>query len=383
MRHRTPVLSFLKHLFTMKPILKKTTIVSLLASFFPWVLYAQDAPPAHKPFSFDLNTILLIIAALLAIPLVLVAQTFVMSAQKMAKEKAKAAGKNISLLLLFMLGSQLVSAQVEVAPVQKASLFVGFDAYTWALLFVIALEVILFIFFSRNLLRMLAPEKETTQPSAFASWWEKINNFRPIEQETDLDTGHNYDGIRELDNITPPWFTLAFGFSILFAFVYMYRYHVAKASPLMIEEYNMEVAKAEAAEYVRLAQQANKVDENNIQMLSDAEIAMGKGLFTEKCKACHGDNGASMPGGVGPNLTDDHWLHGGSLKDIFKTIKYGVPAKGMIAWQDQLSASQIAQLTSYIKSIKGTVSSGGKEPQGDLFNEGAAPTATQDTVKTN
>ena len=199
-----------------------------------------------------------------------------------------------------------------------------------------------------------------------------MNRLKSVEEEESLDIGHSYDGIRELDNATPPWFTVSFIATIIFAFVYMYRYHIAYSAPNQLQEYKMEVAQANADQKAYLASQGNLVDETSVTMLDAAGISAGKGLYTSNCVACHG---AAGEGGVGPNLTDDYWLHGGSINDIFKVIKYGVVEKGMKAWQEDFSANQIAQLSSFIKSIHGTNPPGGKEKQGDLFSDKAGSPA--------
>ena len=85
-------------------------------------------------------------------------------------------------------------------------------------------------------------------------------------------------------------------------------------------------------------------------------------MFATRCPPCHGNNAEGL---VGPNLTDEYWLHGGGVKDVFKTIKYGVPEKGMIAWEKSLSAQQISDITNYVLSLKGTKPAGAKAPQGD------------------
>jgi cytochrome c oxidase cbb3-type subunit 3 len=205
-----------------------------------------------------------------------------------------------------------------------------------------------------------------------------------MEEEAKIDTGHSYDGIRELDNVTPPWFTTAFLLTIVFGLVYLYRYHVAHSAPLQVEEFKTEMAVAEADKVKFLATQSNNVDESNVKELGAADIAEGKKIFTEKCVACHQAHGGSMPGGVGPNLTDDYWLHGGSIVDVFKTIKYGWPEKGMISWKDQMTPNQMAQTASFVLSLKGTNPPNAKEPQGELYTAVAAAakdtTTTKDTI---
>jgi cytochrome c oxidase cbb3-type subunit 3 len=105
-------------------------------------------------------------------------------------------------------------------------------------------------------------------------------------------------------------------------------------------------------------------------MLGADGIASGGTLYQQMCAACHAKDGG---GGVGPNLTDEYWLHGGSVKDIFKTIKYGYPDKGMKSWKDDYSPNQIAQITSYVKSLQGTKPAAPKDKQGELYIEAAAP----------
>ncbi|MDO6429476.1 cbb3-type cytochrome c oxidase N-terminal domain-containing protein [Flavitalea sp. BT771] len=196
------------------------------------------------------------------------------------------------------------------------------------------------------------------------SWWEKINSFKPLEQEVSLDLGHDYDGIRELDNRLPPWWLYGFYGCILFACVYMWRYHVAHSAPLSGEEYTISVQKAELQKAAFLKNAANLVDENTVKQLTAApDLAAGQKVFETTCFACHGKAGE---GGVGPNLTDEYWLHGGSVQEVFKSIKYGWPDKGMKSWKDDFSPVQIAQITSYVRSLQGTHPANAKAPQGTL-----------------
>ena len=95
-------------------------------------------------------------------------------------------------------------------------------------------------------------------------------------------------------------------------------------------------------------------------------LAGGQKIFSTACTPCHLADGG---GSVGPNLTDDYWIHGNTIQDIFKTIKYGYPEKGMKSWQEDYTPAQIAQLASFIKSLQGTHPAKPKEPQGILVVE--------------
>jgi cytochrome c oxidase cbb3-type subunit 3 len=133
----------------------------------------------------------------------------------------------------------------------------------------------------------------------------------------------------------------------------------------------MEHAEESIKEY--LSKQANLVDESNVEaLLDDASLAAGKTVYEGKCAACHGMAGE---GGVGPNLTDEYWLHGGDIKSVFKTIKYGVPEKGMISWKSQLRPAEMHKTASYILTLVGTNPPNGKEPQGEKLQvENTMPT---------
>ncbi len=229
-----------------------------------------------------------------------------------------------------------------------------------------------------------AYEKEVSEPKE--SLWDRLykrwTNAVPVEKEQDVMLDHNYDGIKELDNSLPPWWVAMFYISIGFAVVYMTYYHFTDAGPSSAEEYQMEVERAEKAVQAYLATQANLVDESNVTVLTEAaDLETGKNIFNTNCAACHGMLGE---GGVGPNMTDNYWIHGGSIKDIFKTIKYGVPEKGMIAWKSQLSAADMHKVSSYILTLKGTNPPNAKEPQGDLYEPqaDAVETPAADTTAT-
>ncbi len=221
-----------------------------------------------------------------------------------------------------------------------------------------------------------SPGAETpavAQPDFWTRFWLKINAFRPIEKEKDLDLGHDYDGIRELDNSLPPWWKYGFYLTIFLGVIYMYHYHLSGSGWSSAKEYQEEMAEAERqkAEYLKTA--GDLVDETSATLLTDAaSLASGKEIYTANCVACHGVEGQ---GGVGPNFADEYWIHGGSVKDLFKVIKYGVPEKGMISWQSQLNPRKMQEVASYILTFQGTTPPNPKEPQGELYvpQEEAAP----------
>jgi cytochrome c oxidase cbb3-type subunit III len=144
---------------------------------------------------------------------------------------------------------------------------------------------------------------------------------------------------------------------------------VSNTAPL--QEQELEIAMIKAEEQLReyRATAANLIDESNVEYNTDAGwLERGAQVYTQNCVACHGVNGE---GGVGPNMTDDYFIHGGDIQSIFRIVKNGVLEKGMTPWKDLLSPTQMAQVASYIKSMQGTNVPNGKAPQGELFTESA------------
>ena len=286
-----------------------------------------------------------------------------------------------SLLIFFALGGFTNSLYAqEAAPVVASSdnSYWGLDGFTFYLMLtIIAFEVFIawmLYNIAMQLLgveerkRKLAEEKAKVkaavkQPSII----EKLNASVAVEEEADIMLDHNYDGIRELDNNLPPWWKYGFYITIVWAVIYMVHYHVTNTGKLQQAEYEDQLtqAKVQMEEYRKKA--ANLVDENNATMLTDEPcLTSGKNIYMDNCAACHGRAGE---GGVGPNLTDEYWLHSGDIKDIFKTIKYGYPEKGMKAWQHDLGAKQIHEVACFIKSLYGTNPPNPKEKQGEIYKE--------------
>jgi cytochrome c oxidase cbb3-type subunit III len=218
-----------------------------------------------------------------------------------------------------------------------------------------------------------------------ASWWSRFMKSAtlavPVSQEKDIDLGHDYDGIRELDNKLPPWWLWMFYISIIFSIIYWILFHVTASAPNIHQEYeqDMETAKASVAAY--MAKQADQVDENTVVLLTDAQdVELGKSIFTTSCVPCHGASGEGNS--IGPNLTDEYWLHGGGIKNVFNTIKYGVIEKGMQSWKDNLRPTDMQRVASYILSLQGTNPPGAKDPQGDLWKpDGEAQPANTEATQ--
>ncbi|MBK7391389.1 MAG: c-type cytochrome [Bacteroidetes bacterium] len=300
--------------------------------------------------------------------------------------------------ILFLVSSTAVMAQ-ETGPVaQKASETLP-KIVTDPLNYIIAFSFLVMIGAILVLMRViriltdeLAPKKiVASEPGQVAeivakkpSFWTKLgqsfNDSVPVENEADVLLDHNYDGIKELDNNLPPWWKYGFYLTIIFAVIYMVDYHVVGAGNVQLDEYNAQLAEAELQKAERLKLVANNVDESTVTYLTEeTAIANGNKIYVDKCLVCHGKAGEGI---VGPNLTDEYWIHGGAAGDIFKTIKYGVPSKGMLAWQGQLTPVQIQEVTSFIHTLKGTKPANAKAPQGDLYTEVSTTAAPTDSAST-
>lgn len=219
------------------------------------------------------------------------------------------------------------------------------------------------------------------EPTFWEKLWQQSNDFVPVEKEASITLDHNYDGIKELDNHLPPWWTGLFLGTIAFAIVYLLFYHVFNTLPSQQAEYDTEVAIAQ--EQLKKLQAANPVaaiDETNVEATTDAlALAEGKQIFLNTCASCHRKDGG---GDIGPNLTDDYWKHGGTIKDIFKTVRHGVQGTNMIAWEGVISPEKMKNVSSYVLTLRGTNPVNPKKPEGDLVKPETKPEVKADTVKT-
>lgn len=209
------------------------------------------------------------------------------------------------------------------------------------------------------------------------SWWSRfmtdVNAAVPVENEQSIEMDHDYDGIKELDNHLPPWWKWLFIGTIIWGIVYLVVYHVSDDLPLQLEEYQTELTKAEEnAAKLQLTQPQAVIDKNSLVYSNDTEIiANGKTIFTINCVACHAKDGGGNA--IGPNLTDEYWLHGGTIGKIYSTIEVGMVEKGMPAWGKNMSPKDVRDLSFYIMSLQGTKPEVPKAPQGELFKMEIVP----------
>lgn len=223
--------------------------------------------------------------------------------------------------------------------------------------------------------RFLAEKENTVKFTWLKETYNKLLGSKPITEEGEIILDHNYDGIKELDNDLPPWWLYGFYISIAFAAIYLLRYHVF-SGPSQIDELETELAEARISIEAYKKTAKDLVDVNTVTQLTEAaDLAAGKKIFETNCVACHMADGG---GGIGPNLTDKHWILGGDIKSIFKTVSEGGRSgKGMIAWKAQLKPLEMAQVSSYLLTFQGTTPANPKAAEGDLMADEVTETVVE------
>jgi len=176
---------------------------------------------------------------------------------------------------------------------------------------------------------------------------------------------HAFDGIQEYDNPLPTWWLVLFWLTIASAAFYLVYYHLG-AGESVEGQYNRNmliVSDMQMKEILKLGPITNQTL-NGLKGDQNKMLA-AQALFQSKCSPCHGMRGE---GNIGPNLTDDFWLHGALPTQIYTTVMEGVPAKGMLSWKTQLPIAQILTVAAYVDTLKGTNPPNPKAPQGDRFD---------------
>lgn len=230
-------------------------------------------------------------------------------------------------------------------------------------------------------------EKAIKQGRAYVpkpTWWQRfsqtMNASIPLEAEKEIELDHSYDGIKELDNHLPSWWKWLFYGTIAWSVIYIFVFHISSSLPLQSDEYQTELAQAEEhTRKLKASQPVQEIDENALAFSLDSISLIGNGkiVFTDNnCGSCHRADGGGNS--IGPNLTDEYWLHGGHIKDVFATVKNGVVEKGMPAWGKSLSPQQVRDVAFYILSLQGSKPENAKKPQGEIYRE---TTVKSDTLK--
>jgi len=254
----------------------------------------------------------------------------------------------------------------EAATVEEGVLGPAYYKIMGIAFFVLILAII-FAFLYYGTEEIEKEEKAAAEPvsaSLWARFRQAMTKATPVENEDEILMEDDYDGIKELDNRIPPWFNYLFYATIIFGIYYMFNYEVFSSGKSQVDEYNAEM-QAAAFQRAQLEAAGAFVTEDNVTKLTDqGDLEAGKEIFKTNCVPCHGPDAGGI---VGPNLTDKYWIHGGGIKNVFKTIKYGVPSKGMLSWPTQLNPKQIQEVASYVLSLQGTKPANPKEPQGTIW----------------
>jgi len=247
--------------------------------------------------------------------------------------------------------------------------------------FVVILLVAFVAFYLIKVLNVLTKQAEqenaaklgiayVPKPGLWDKFIQQVNASIPLEQEKEIELDHSYDGIKELDNHLPPWWKWLFYGTIGWGIIYIIVFHITGTLPLQKEEYSNELAIAEdQVRKFKASQPQEEIDESKLVFNKDqAIIQKGKTIFmNNNCVACHRNDGGGN--GIGPNLTDNYWLHGGDVKQIFHTIKNGVVEKGMPAWGKTMSQQDVRNVTFFVMSLQGSNPANAKAPQGELFKD--------------
>ncbi|MDE3214480.1 MAG: c-type cytochrome [Bacteroidota bacterium] len=352
---------------------------------------AAQTPPASS--GSNMLEILLVVMMIILVFVIWGLGQVLMVLGKQVIEKNKNAAKSAAMLLigLLMLTPFHAWAQdsTKVAAAPAVSNYGGLSPtafYVMVMVFAIEIIIIFFMaFFIRRFSAELLPRKVRPEgkKSGLRSWWSRFDKMvltraTPVAQEADVLLDHDYDGIRELDNPLPPWWKYGFYITIGVAVVYLFYFQVFGIGKNPAQEYQAEMAQARIEKAAYDATNKDKIDEDHVPMADAAGLAKAKGIFETKCFVCHGQLGE---GGVGPNLTDNYWIHKGSLNDIYKSIMHGYPDKGMPAWSSFYTPKEISYLASYVITLHGTNPPNAKAPQGELYVSEPSTGSAADSTK--
>ncbi len=354
----------------------------LLGNLPAWAQAVSPAPmQAEEPVSMTVNYILIAAAVIQVIFIMSMSSIMRTMGAPGANWMRRHGSRTVVVLTLGMaaLQANAQAYQGDGSTISSTTLFWWLAVTNGLLLVVLLVQLILM----KSMTRAITGEDERVQeePLPVGPNWEerilqRLTRRAPVEEEQDLLMHHEYDGIRELDNVLPPWWLWLFYGTVAWSVIYLINVHVINVVPLQDEEYAQEIAQAQADVDAFNARQMGQVDENTVTLLTDeGTLAAGKSNFKQYCATCHGQGGEGI---AGPNLTDPYWLHGGDVKSIFTVIKYGVAGKAMKSWKEDFKPLEIQALSAYVLSLQGTTPPNPKAPEGELFK--AAPARADSTA---
>jgi len=374
------------------------SITFVIATLISLNAYAQaPASPVKAGDSLSSNPMFIAMGVLTAVLLlVIVILSGVLRTAVKTRIREIMNSKGVKTLLAFLfafVSADLMAQETEV----KSSLYESapiagmHPAGFYSLFVVLLLELFVILWLCLLILRIIVKKEaaaagsvaETVKkPSFFGRFMsEKFLGVKPLEAEKDLLLDHDYDGIKELDNDLPPWWKYGFYLTIVAGVIYMISYHVTHTSKSSLEEYNEEMALAEASVNAYRTKMALNVDESNAVFVTEADkLENGKAVFLKNCAVCHGNEGQGL---VGPNFADKHWIYGNKPGDMFKIVKNGAN-NGMKAWKDELTPVEMQNVIGYIHTFLGTNPPNPKDPQGVLVEdnaEAASASVTADSAK--
>lgn len=295
---------------------------------------------------------------------------------KLIERKKNSSVKNILLLVGFfglMTASNVASAFTFNGPGKAAEgapwlLIENSDLYILLTVNLVLVGVLLYVrSLFKEFMNIISPPKVAEGKTAEPAMAKKLNKILTdvveIEDEKSILMDHEYDGIQELDNNLPPWWVWMFYITIITGVIYVFNYHILGTGDLQVEAYEKEMVESQKDINAYLDKMAMNVDETNATLMTESsDISAGKGVFEINCVSCHNPKGEGI---IGPNLTDNFWLYGNDIKDLFKLVKTG-NANGMPEHASKLNPIQIQQVTSFVLSLPYTE---GKEPQGTEIKE--------------
>ncbi len=341
-----------------------------------WAMAASGTEEASRTWFFGepLFWVLFAVAAILLYLIYALGQLLILGTRWRIRDKGR---KGMMLLVFFTLG--LLPGTLEAQTTAAAKSSIASDPFLpMYILIVLELIIVGYLLYS-----ILVADRYRTKfgrkLDIFSLIWKGERPAAAYESQ-ELSGASTYEGSYDMDRVMPPWLRFLFFATIIFAVVFIPYYFLGYV-PAQKKKYEQSIAKAAAEEQEKTKEVM--IDENTVVVTqTEAVLASGKEVFTTYCAACHGNAGE---GGIGPNFADEYWLHGGSIKDIFATIKHGVPEKGMAAWNEIITPQQISDVANYILSLKGTNPPNQKEPQGELWtgDGGAAPDSSATATDTS